>query len=409
MDKKKIIPTGSMTPTALHSQFTFLSRHGAVWFWGNFFAASLFALLFWSEKESDTILLLIWYGALTILSVIRWTFGKRFLPAQTSMPSQEELHAFAQRHLLYSTLISALWGISGFLLFSQQTLVQATHVLLLVSAVLAAMPVLTLTRIALYVQIGTILLPITLNLLLHSEPTQQLLALATILLAILLGVAARFVNQLLDDLNTAKLQMQEQAHTDPVTQIPNRRFFDSVFKTEWRRAAREGKTLSLLMIDVDNFKRYNDHHGHHAGDQCLQIIAQSIRASARRAADVVARHGGEEFVILLPDTALEDAAKLAERLRKNIEEQRIPHSDTEIPRIITVSIGVATCTPTVPGNTPVDVANAVTYPAMLLKAADRALYRAKRNGRNQIAKDICGQTTISPPLHQDTPAITHAA
>lgn len=398
-----------MTPTAFHSHFTFLSRHGGVWFWGNFFAASLFALLLWVNGDENFILLGGWYGTLTIVSILRWSFGQRFLPGQTSMPSQEELHAFAQRQLSYSTLISVLWGVSGIVLFSQQTLVQATHVLLLAAAVIAALPVLTLSRLALYVQIGTILLPVSLNLLLQNQPSQQILALVALLLGVLLGMAARFVNQLLDDLNTAKLHMQEQAHTDPVTQIPNRRFFDDIFKTEWRRAAREGKTLALLMIDVDHFKRYNDRHGHHAGDQCLQIIAQCIRASARRAADVVARHGGEEFAILLPDTSLEDAATLAERLRKNVEEQRIPHSDGGIPRIVTISIGVAACAPSTLGNLSPAEDHAVTYPAMLLKAADRALYRAKRNGRNQIAKDMCGQNTVLLPVPQTAPVTTHAA
>ncbi len=398
-----------MTATALHSHFTFLSRHGAVWFWGNFFAASLFALLHWVSDGDNTILLAAWYSILVTLSILRWSFGQRFLPGQTTMPSQEELHAFAQRHLLYSTLISALWGVSGIVLFSQATQVQATHVLLLAAAVIAAMPVLTLSRLALYVQIGTILLPVSLHLLLQNQPAQQLMAIATLLLGGLLGMAARFVNQLLDELNTAKLQMQEQAHTDPVTQIPNRRFFDNIFKTEWRRAAREGKTLALLMIDVDYFKRYNDRHGHHAGDQCLQIIAQCIRASARRAADVVARHGGEEFAVLLPETSLEDAAALAERLRKNVEEQRIPHSDGGIPRIVTISIGVAACTPSTLGNLSPGEDHAITYPAMLLNAADRALYRAKRNGRNQIAKDMCGQNTIPLPVPQPAPVTTHAA
>lgn len=407
MNKKKIISADGVASTAFHSHFLFLLRHGAVWFWGNFFAASLLILLFWLEGDADIALALVWYVVLISLSIVRWSFGQRFLPGQISLPSQAELHAFAQRHLLYSTLISALWGVSGLILFSPQALIQAAHVLLLGSAVVAAMPVLTLSRIALYVQVGTILLPITVNLLLHDEPYQWLLALTILLLGTLLGMVARFVNQLLDDLNAAKLQMQEQAHTDPVTQIPNRRFFDQIFKSEWRRAARDSKSLSLLMVDVDYFKRYNDNHGHHAGDQCLQIIAQCIRASARRPADVVARHGGEEFVVLLPNTSLGDAAGLAEGLRKNIEAQRIPHTDNSIPRIVTVSIGVAACVPVVSGSKPMGD-NAVTYPAMLLKAADRALYRAKRNGRNQVAKDVCGQSAVAVPVHQDTTIMTHA-
>ena len=389
----------------LHGQITFLSRHGSTWFWGNLFAASLFILLRWTEQDHNMPLLLVWFGAILTMNVTRWLFGQGFLPSQHYSP--EELQAFGHRYLIYSTLISALWGVSGFILFSQDTTIQAVHVLLLAGAIVAAMPVLALSSFALYVQIGAILLPITLNLLLLGETAQQSLALATVLLGVLLAMASRSITSLLNDLHAVQIQVQEQAHTDPVTQISNRRYFDSTFKTEWRRAAREGKPLSLLMIDVDHFKRYNDRHGHQAGDQCLQIIAQCIKAVARRASDVVARHGGEEFVILLPDTHPEDAALLAERVRKSVEDQRVPHSDGAIPRIVTVSIGVSSCTPNPPHDPQALHEAEVIYPAMLLNAADRALYRAKRNGRNQIAKENCGEGMIQLAI---PPAIsTHAA
>ncbi len=346
MNKKKTSSSLYSSPLILQGQITFLSRHGSTWFWGNLFAASLFVLLRWAESNESMVLLLVWYAAIVTVNVMRWLFGQRFLPSQHYSP--EELQGFGQRYLIYSTLISALWGVSGFILFVQEPLSQAVHVMLLAGAVVAALPVLALSSFALYVQIGAILLPITLNLLLLNGATQHSLAMATTLLGVLLAMASRSITSLLNDLHAAQIQMQEQAHTDPVTQIANRRFFDGIFKTEWRRAAREGKTLSLLMIDVDRFKRYNDHHGHHAGDQCLQIIAQCIKTVARRASDVVARHGGEEFVILLPETSLEDACLLAERVRKAVEEQRIPHSDGAIPRIVTVSVGVSCCIPNSP-------------------------------------------------------------
>ncbi|MDD5391909.1 MAG: GGDEF domain-containing protein [Thiothrix sp.] len=408
MNKKKTGSPSNIPPVVLHGQIAFLSRHGSIWFWGNLFAASLFVLLRWVEGDENMALLLIWYTAVVAMGVMRWLFGQQFLPTSAYAHTQEELNAFGQRYLFYSTLISALWGASGIVLFSPQDLIQAVHVLLLATAVISAMPVLALSRFALYVQITIIMLPITLNLVLLNDTAHQSLAVAALLLGVLLAMASQFVTHLLNDLHAAKLQMQEQAHTDPVTQIPNRRFFDSIFKTEWRRAGREGKNISLLMIDVDHFKRYNDRHGHHAGDQCLQIIAQCIKAVARRASDVVARHGGEEFVILLPDTSLEDAAKLAERLRKSVEEQRIPHSDGAIPRIVTVSVGVSCCTPSTPHDNATNEDTGLVYPAMLLNAADRALYRAKRNGRNQISKENCGQEVIKLPL-SPAPAVTHAA
>lgn len=408
MNKKKASSPLHSSPLILQGQISFLSRHGSIWFWGNLLAASLFILLRWVENDENMVLLLVWFAAIMTINVMRWLFGQRFLPSQHYSP--EELQEFGQRYLIYSTLVSALWGVSGFILFSQDILIQAVHAVLLAGAVVAAMPVLALSSFALYVQIGTILLPISLNLLLWGGAPQQSLAMATTLLGVLLAMASRSITNLLNDLHAVQIQMQEQAHTDPVTQISNRRFFDNIFKTEWRRAARDGKTLSLLMIDVDHFKRYNDRHGHHAGDQCLQIIAQCIKAVARRASDVVARHGGEEFVILLPDTRLEDAAMLAERVRKSVEEQRVPHSDGAIPRIVTVSIGVSSCTPNTPRhNQTLEEASAL-YPAMLLNAADRALYRAKRNGRNQVAKEHCGEGVIKLSAPPAVPAtVTHAA
>ncbi len=403
MNKKKI---NSLTsPMILQGQITFLSRHGSTWFWGNVLAASLFILLRWVESDDSLPLLLVWYGAIIAMNVTRWLFGQGFLPSQHY--SGEELSEFGQRYLIYSTLISALWGVSGIILFSPTSLTQAVHVLLLAGAIVAAMPVLALSSFALYVQIGAILLPITLNMLLLGETAQQSLALATLLLGVLLAMASRSITSLLNDLHAVQIQVQEQAHTDPVTQISNRRYFDSTFKTEWRRAARESKPLSLLMIDVDHFKRYNDKHGHQAGDQCLQIIAQCIKAVARRASDVVARYGGEEFAILLPDTSPDDAALLAERVRKSVEDQRIPHSDGAIPRIVTISIGVSSCTPNPPHDSHPPNEADVIYPAMLLNAADRALYRAKRNGRNQIARENCGDSVLKLPVAPI--AVTHAA
>lgn len=405
MNKKKTNLSGNASSSSSQGTIAYLFRHGAVWFWGNLLAASLFVLLRWVESDQDMPLLLIWYTAVIAISVVRLMFGQRFLASRQY--ADDELDEFGQRFLVYSTLISALWGVSGFVLFSQQELVQAVHVLLLAGAVIAAMPVLAVSRFALYLQIGIILLPITLNLLLLTDASHQALAVATMVLTALLVMASRSMTHLLQELQAAQVSMQEQANTDPVTQISNRRFFDSIFKTEWRRAARDEKNIALLMIDVDHFKRYNDRHGHHAGDQCLQIIAQCIKSVARRASDVVARHGGEEFAILLPDTSIEDATLLAERLRKNVEEQRIPHSDGAIPRIVTISIGVSCCTPTSPRNIQATPETGLVYPAMLLNAADRALYRAKRNGRNQVAREVCGAGNIT--LNLPSQATTHAA
>ena len=151
---------------------------------------------------------------------------------------------------------------------------------------------------------------------------------------------------------------------DGLTGVANRRHFDDTLSLEWRRAARSGMPVSLLMLDIDFFKRFNDAHGHQAGDEVLRRVAQVLSDTVHRAADVVARYGGEEFVVLLPETAEEHAREIAESLRAHIEKLGT----------VTASLGVATQVPTR------DASNAEE----LVKRADEALYEAKRLGRNRV-------------------------
>lgn len=160
---------------------------------------------------------------------------------------------------------------------------------------------------------------------------------------------------------------------DALTRIANRREFDRRLDIEWGRARRDGTPLSLIMADVDFFKNYNDHYGHQEGDACLQQIAACLRAIPQRAADLVARFGGEEFVMLLPNTSQEDAAKMAERMRRGIVDLQIPHAASRVAPGVTVSFGVAAMHPV--GN---------LSASALVAAADTALYAAKEQGRNRV-------------------------
>ncbi|WP_202423954.1 sensor domain-containing diguanylate cyclase [Duganella lactea] len=174
------------------------------------------------------------------------------------------------------------------------------------------------------------------------------------------------------DEKRAQVALEQLATRDGLTGLANRRCFDDTLNAEWQRALRNPQPLSLLMVDVDNFKQYNDAYGHLGGDECLQRIASAV-ASEMRTNDLVARYGGEEFAVILPNQSLKGAAIVAERIRCRVEQLRLPNLGCE-QHVVTVSIGAATA-----------LAAPETDPSQLVATADSALYRAKHMGRNRIS------------------------
>lgn len=168
--------------------------------------------------------------------------------------------------------------------------------------------------------------------------------------------------------------LESQAMLDGLTCISNRRRFDAVLESEWKRTLRSSSPLSLIMADVDFFKYYNDHYGHAEGDVCLKKVAASLAKTINRPSDLVARYGGEEFVAILPETDERGARSLAEHFRSQVECLQIPHEYSAVSKYVTVSVGVASAVPT-PEMTAAD----------LLKLADDQLYLAKHEGRNRVA------------------------
>lgn len=174
-------------------------------------------------------------------------------------------------------------------------------------------------------------------------------------------------------LHTTTNQLKELVRTDSLTDLLNRRAFDEAIETETRRSARAGTALSLLLVDVDHFKVFNDRYGHPAGDECLRLVSQHLKASIRRPTDLAARYGGEEFTAILPDTDAESAQQIAEAFRKALAESRLPHESIER-GYVTASVGVATYPPE----------NLHRDPLELVRTADEALYRAKAAGRDRV-------------------------
>ena len=188
---------------------------------------------------------------------------------------------------------------------------------------------------------------------------------ATVLLAFRL---ARHLRQR----DRAEHRLRSEASTDALTGLHNRRWFDDKARQEWHRHLRSGGGLAVLMLDIDQFKAYNDHYGHPMGDVALAKVAEQVRLGCRREEDGAARYGGEEFVVILPNTDLEGARKVAEDIRRQVEATALPHARGQR-GVVTVSIGVASTS-----------ASTVESVEALLKVADENLYRAKEGGRNRV-------------------------
>ncbi|MEB0077034.1 PleD family two-component system response regulator [Pseudomonas sp. CCI3.2] len=182
--------------------------------------------------------------------------------------------------------------------------------------------------------------------------------------------ALRVSQQQLLDTN---LVLQRLMNSDGLTGLSNRRHFDEYLELEWRRAAREQTQMSLLMIDVDYFKAYNDSFGHLEGDEALRSVAKAIRGSCARPSDLPARYGGEEFALVLPNTSPGGARLLAEKLRHTVTALAIPHNSPVPGSTLSISIGLATMIPQPGSNS-----------RQLIQEADQGLYSAKNNGRNQV-------------------------
>ena len=175
-------------------------------------------------------------------------------------------------------------------------------------------------------------------------------------------------------LDTANQELRRLSSSDGLTGIANRRLFDHTLDLEWRRAKRSNGQIALIMCDVDYFKKFNDTFGHQAGDDCLRQVAQTLQNTLERGGDSVARYGGEEFAIILPNTTLDGARVVADKMRQAVSNLQLPHPLSPH-RFVTLSLGVSSSTPSEQ-----DVSQT------LIESADRALYAAKNGGRNRVGQ-----------------------
>lgn len=170
-------------------------------------------------------------------------------------------------------------------------------------------------------------------------------------------------------------EVEQLSLQDGLTGIANRRMFDKTLYKEWKRAQRDRSPLSLIIFDIDYFKQYNDYYGHLQGDECLKQVAKALCEVSKRAIDLISRYGGEEFVLLLPETNETQAFQIAEKCFRAIKHQNLPHELSIACDVVSVSAGVSTMIP-----------SKKSQPSMLIAAADKLLYQAKQNGRNRFAQ-----------------------
>lgn len=377
-----------------------LKKHNTYTFWITLAFSLLLAAVF-SKNNIETKYIAIWLSVLLSTSLIRLKLNTTQHTA--TIPTKEKHKKWIQRYIVLTTFMSATWGITGFIFTSTLPaahLLQTTHILSLLAIIITTSPLLLISRPAFSIQFILILIPFSLTLLPQLTYSGYWLIGAALLgFSTILFLITNQLHEVIIELNESRKALRSQADTDQLTQLANRRLFDAAFKAEWRRSTREQKTVSLLIIDVDDFKRYNDAYGHQKGDNALKHIALQIKAAAQRPGDISARIGGEEFAILLPDTTTDGAMIVAERLRHNIERigneltQNLHKNGSSNEHKLTVSIGVSSCTPLLPDETEQDT----VYPAMLIKSADHAMYNAKGKGKNRVVKEGCGM--------QHTPSI----
>ena len=184
----------------------------------------------------------------------------------------------------------------------------------------------------------------------------------------------RMIEKEKEELLSLNKELDRQASTDGLTGVANRRYLNEFVEREWARSIRENTMISVIMVDLDFFKAYNDNYGHLAGDECLKQVARQMKSNIKRPADLVARYGGEEFAIILPNTDVEGAEVIAEACRKSVEDLAIVHGASAVSSFVTVSLGVA-------GSREAQCRAATD----LFARADSALYKAKQLGRNRVA------------------------
>lgn len=360
-------PTADTEPEVRVEHLRALLAYAPVLFFANLSAGITLTVGLWSSVPPRSLLL--WLTANLLLNALRWKKARaiRLDPADPATVGQ------AERLFLVGVLLSgSLWGSAGNFFYVPGQPTQGIFLaLVLIAMSAAATTALSFHRFAYPLFMVPAIAPLLAQLIVHGGRAELALGLVMPLYFALLMTLSRQIYRFTHDAIVGRLERERHALTDPLTAVANRRAFQELLEKEWQRGLRTRRPLALIIADVDDFKRYNDTYGHAAGDRVLRRVAGVFRQGAHRVTDLVARIGGEELAVVLPETDLDGAAALAERIRA-LRAQAA--GEPGLPRPIpTVSFGVCAAVP--------DAGDSVEA---LFERADMALYRAKSAGKDCV-------------------------
>ncbi len=364
-------------------QLDSLLKHSPTVVLGNFFLGIANVGVFWQDLDHNW--LLAWSLVLFLIMVFRVRLAINYKRADRVLISRVRWHGW----FVLSSLVQGLcWCALGLYAVFNLEVSKLTILFVSTSGLIGGSIATTSSSVQAFVAFSApSLFPIALMLFYSEQSSAKILGLLALVYFTLTVRAALDINSTILDsignrkeLEDAKKQAENLAAElyklstqDALTGVANRRGFDETLEKEWRRASRKNIGLSLLMVDVDYFKKYNDHYGHPQGDECLKKVAHVLTEQTSRTADYVARYGGEEFAIILPDTVLNEALVIANRICSGMVNAGIEHETSQVSDFLSVSVGVAHLNFNKP-NTQID----------LIKRADEALYEAKAHGRNRV-------------------------
>ncbi|MAT64076.1 MAG: GGDEF domain-containing protein [Gammaproteobacteria bacterium] len=345
-----------------------LHRYAGIGFLASLTNALILTLFLWSHLQHDWILL--WLAAVLAAAATRLAYARTHRRGGRSAAADS---GQTTAMLVLTAVNGMVWGATALLFYPGLAEPYQMFLIFMLSITSAgALPLYIAAPATYLLYLSCVLVPMILMLLFGNDAVDYLMALMLVIFSGTLAITAWTMHHGLMESLHKYFGYQSLASVDGLTQLANRRTFDETYRDEWNRAARASLPLSVILIDIDNFKKYNDHYGHQEGDACLREVANALARCMRRSGDLVARYGGEEFVVVLYQMTGDEAARYAEQMRAAVAGLGLVHEKNEA-GYVTISLGGATCIPHSRDN-----------PEDLVRAADDALYRAKEAGRDQV-------------------------